>query len=117
MRWRFAKRLFAGVMLITIASAVAMPLPAHERATSADCHQAAFPAALVPVHGSPAPACDHGPGTSCATMVGCLAVPSALTPSRDRLTSLPVLGTPAPVAATRLHGRLTLGPPTPPPNT
>ncbi len=116
MRRRVAKRLFAGVMLISIAATAVMPLPFHERSAPAECHQAAFPVALVAPSGSAAPECHHGPSDACATMVGCITVPPALAASHAPLTTLLVFGTPRSVAATRLHGRLGIGPPTPPPN-
>jgi hypothetical protein len=103
-------------MLVSIAVAALMPLPSHDRTAPEGCHESAIPVAAVTANGAPGSDCGHGPGNACATMVGCITVPPALAPSRARLTTIPVFGTLGSVAATRLYGRLALGPPTPPPN-
>ena len=113
---RFGKRLFAGAVLVSMIASAAQPLPSHERTASADCHQSAIPVAAVSSTESEAPECDHGAGTGCAAMLGCVVLPSALTSVATRFNALGATTIVTPLANGALHGRLGIGPPTPPPN-
>jgi acyl-CoA synthetase (NDP forming) len=113
---RFGKRLLASAMLLSIAAAAVMPLPSHERTTLADCHQSASSAAAVSANASQATECDHSAGTACATMLGCVVLPSALASAATRFSAQATVAVVAPSVNAALHGRLALGPPTPPPN-
>src|ERR671919_2282756 len=61
-------------------------------------------------------ACDSGPMDWCSMMPGCAALPLALAGSIALLPASPPPAPAEPLSPPPLHGRLALGPPTPPPN-
>src|SRR5512135_2837785 len=112
-RWWETRRLVGTLVLAGLAVAFAGPTPSPAIHPSHDCHHAAnVPTSSLPSGGS----CDHGPGSPCAAMLDCQGTAPALigAPIGPPVQS-PVV---ASVSASRqaLHRRLSLGPPTPPPN-
>jgi hypothetical protein len=89
-----------------------LPRPAAAR-SSHDCPPP--PAGVAAL--APAPEhCHHAQSGPCGDMLGCLATPPAMLAASAgvRLLAVQIPVPAAPAAA--LHGRLALGPPTPPPN-
>ncbi len=111
-----ARRLLASILLVSVTAAFAVPVSLHEHASSRDCHHPASAGTPVFLTASSLGGCDQMSGSVCAMMAGC----ASLTPA---VASSPVRGVPASLVATivlatssTIHGRLVLGPPTPPPN-
>ena len=109
--WR---RIAAAVVLPLLLLAFASPLAPHEQ-SAAGCHPTA-PAGIVLSQGDSSPQCDHTAGAACATMLGCVVLPSALASVASRFGAQAPVAVAAPFVNDALHGRLGLGPPTPPPN-
>ena len=66
---------------------------------------------------SPAPEhCHHAQAGPCGDMLGCLAAPPALLTAPVGVRLLDAHAAPVAVPQALAHGRLGLGPPTPPPN-
>jgi hypothetical protein len=94
--------------------AFASPLAPHEQ-SAVDCHPNA-PAGIALSQGDSSTPCDHNADTACATMLGCVVLPSAVASVASRFSAQATVAVAAPFGNCALHGRLGLGPPTPPPN-
>jgi hypothetical protein len=110
-RKRWVRRVAAGVALAGVVLAL-LPRPV----ASQSAHECPPPPSGV-VALIPAPDhCHHAQPGPCEDMLGCLSAPPAMltVPAGARLLDVhtAVRATPGPA----LHGRLALGPPTPPPN-
>lgn len=110
------RRSIAVGLLPCVVFAYALPLPVHERSGGPDCHHSPIVATVVAPDAGSGGLCDHGTSTSCAAMLGCVPVPTALTSSAAPLMLPFAFAAPASFGDGALHGRLGLGPPTPPPN-
>ena len=113
---RYGKRLLGCMLLFSMAAAAVSAMPSHDRTQSADCHPSARHVPELSGGGAPASGCEHGLGVACATMVGCVILPSAVASADTRLQAFAGATVVTPFATGGLHGRLGLGPPTPPPN-
>ena len=108
---RRARRAAAIAALLGVVLAL-LPRPA----AAAPAHECPPPASGAPAL-APAPQhCEHAQPGPCGDMLGCLATPPAMLAVAAGV--LPFDGHPAALVtpAPKLHGRLALGPPTPPPN-
>lgn len=108
-------RLLASLLLVTVPAGFASTILAHEDASSPDCHQliGTGTAAFLPQSSLE---CDHTPGSACAMMLGCASVAPALVSVHVQAIAHAAVTMVASVGASTDHGRLVLGPPTPPPN-
>jgi len=110
-RTRRTRRTGAALTLVALALAW-LPRPAVAR----PAHDCPPPAAGVAALAPASDHCHHPQSGPCGDMLGCLATPPAMltAPADARLLDVhsAVVATPGPA----LHGRLALGPPTPPPN-
>jgi len=114
-RGGMARRLLASVVLASVTVAFAPPLR-HEHASSPDCHNPATAGAMASLTEASDGACEQMPLGACAAMVACASVAPAVL-STSLLVAIPAaLGVVAVASSSTLHGRLALGPPTPPPN-
>lgn len=110
--WR---RIAAGVVLPLLLLASVSPVAPHEQSAVADCHPTA-PAGIALSQGDSSSQCDHSAGLACATMLGCVVLPSALVSVASRFSARVAMIVAAPFGNDAFHGRLGFGPPTPPPN-
>lgn len=111
----YLRRTIAGLLLGVMTAWIVMPLPVHGRGSSSDCHSTASQARALSSGGTAPAGCDHGWDTSCAAMVGCGQAAPALVSDVRPVWSAPLAAT-AGMSTVVLHGRLALGPPSPPPN-
>ena len=109
-RPRRTRRTVAGAILAALALAWSpRPSPAHPS------HQCPPPPPGVTAV-APAPEhCHHAQSGPCGDMLGCLATPPAMLAANASPRLLDVQGSVPAAPAAALHGRLALGPPTPPP--
>ena len=112
---RTARRFLASVLLMSVATPFASSGLGAERLSLLVCH---YPAStgMTPAFTQPSTSCDHSLGAACATMIGCASVTGALIAAPARITLVAVVGVVASASVPSVHGRLVLGPPTPPPN-
>jgi hypothetical protein len=111
-----ARRFLASVMLASVTVAFAPPPLLHEHASSQDCHRGVGAHAVVTVTKAPSGGCEQMSGPACTLMVACASVAPAVL-SASPLVAIPTThGVVAVASRSTLHGRLALGPPTPPPN-
>lgn len=110
------RRLLGGVLLAGVIGVVVLPVPAHGLGAPRDCHhQPGAPTSSNP--GATAPSgCDHGLGAACAAMLDCTSPAPALTTGPEQQLAQSLVITLRSRAIPIAHGRLALGPPTPPPN-
>lgn len=110
-RTRRARRTAAIAALLGVVLAL-LPRPAAAH----PAHECPPPAAGVPAL-APAPQhCEHAQPGPCGDMLGCLSAPPAMLAAPAGARQLDVHTAVVATPGSVLHGRLALGPPTPPPN-
>ena len=110
------RRIVASVVLPLVLLAFIAPPAPHELTSDADCHHSAPTGTALSPGDASSSGCDHSAGSACAAMVGCVVLPSALAAAAPRFSARAAVAVDAPSVNGALHGRLGLGPPTPPPN-
>lgn len=110
------RRLLAAFLVVSVTAAFASPVALHEHASSPDCHHQAHAGAMASVTKASPGGCDQMPDAACTVMVGCASVAPAIAAVPVGVVPHSPVTVFASAANSTVHGRLVLGPPTPPPN-